>query len=207
MKILIGTKNKHKASEISAILSRSGIGIILPDDIGGLPEVEESGESFEENAALKAIAYAKFASSARGSTENVMAIADDSGLEVEALGGAPGIYSSRYESDDGKRISKLISELNRVNSGETTPNRAAKFVCVVALADPEGLIKTFRGEVHGVITEGPKGSNGFGYDPVFRPNGHEMTFAELASETKNQISHRANALRKFEKHLTEMPKG
>ncbi len=202
LNIFVGTKNTHKVAEISKILEISGVNIIIPEDTGGIPDVEENGTSFEENASIKAIAYAKFAEDALPDIDGkLMAIADDSGLEVEALGGAPGIYSSRYAENDEKRIKKLLVELAETNERNGESKRRAKFVSVIAIANEEFVLNTFRGEVRGVIIDEPRGSNGFGYDPIFVPDGHKMTFAELPSEVKNRISHRANALKNLELYL------
>ena len=194
MRVLAGTGNGNKIREFSEILSGTGVCIVSPGDIGVvLPDVDETGSTFEENAALKAMFYAKFA--------NMAALSDDSGLEVEALCNAPGIMSSRYASDDRSRIGRVLKELSdcEIRSGKV--NRRARFVCVVALATPEGLFGSFRGEVYGNICDSARGSGGFGYDPVFVPDGHLETFGELPSSVKGQISHRACALRKAAEFL------
>lgn len=201
-RIFIGTKNKHKISEISAILRGCGAEAIVPDDLGGLPDVEEDGHSFEENASKKAIAFAKFAAATFPEQGGgAMAIADDSGLEVEALFGAPGVHSSRYAEDDLRRIAKLLTEIGRANKRSGEDNRRARFVCVIALASPDGVEECFRGEVSGSIIETPRGSNGFGYDPVFVPDAFSLTFAELPSAEKNKISHRSRALAKLDQYM------
>ncbi|HRR28712.1 MAG TPA: RdgB/HAM1 family non-canonical purine NTP pyrophosphatase [Victivallales bacterium] len=203
--IFIGTKNKNKIKEIGAILEKHHGKVIIMNDSDQLPEVEEDGHTFEENASKKAVEFAKFANKQFGdsNTGEILAIADDSGLEVEALFGAPGVHSARYASDDMRRIAKLLTEIERANKRNNENNRKARFVCVIALANSFGIIKTFRGEVYGNIINEPRGSNGFGYDPIFVPDGYELTYAELSSTDKNKISHRAKALKKFEEYITK----
>lgn len=180
-KLLAATGNEHKISEFRAILEPFGVEFLTPDDVGGIMEPEESGATFEENAVIKALSAAM--------SSGMDAFADDSGLEVDALGGAPGIYSSRYADTNTARIERVLRELRGVE------DRRARFVCVVALASPDGRHKTVRGTVEGVIVEAPRGDGGFGYDPIFLPDGYDATFAELPSDVKDSISHRANALR------------
>lgn len=201
--IFLGTKNKNKITEIADIFKRHGGKIISSENIEKLPEVEEDGHSFEENASKKALAFAKFAYGHFAGKDDgvILAMADDSGLEVDALFGAPGVYSSRYAADDMRRIAKLLTEIERANKRNNDNNRRARFVCVVALANPTGIIKTFRGEVEGCIANAPRGENGFGYDPVFVPDGFTQTFAELPPNEKNKISHRAKALKKLENYI------
>jgi XTP/dITP diphosphohydrolase len=202
MKFLIGTKNKNKIAELSDMLRYHSIAFTLPDELRvALPDVEETGSSFEENASIKALAFANFAKQILGA--ELAAIADDSGLEVEALNGAPGISSSRYADTNEKRIARVLKELKEANSKLAEENRKARFVCVIALASPCGTVEKFRGEVSGVIISAPRGNRGFGYDPVFVPDGFDKTFAELPPQTKNKISHRAMALRHLEKYLAE----
>ena len=154
----------------------------------GTTEVEETGRTFIENAVLKAKAYA-------GQT-GLWSLADDSGLEVEALGGAPGIFSSRYAGEtasDAERIEMLLAQLSSFGA---TRRRRARFVCVMAIADPQGQIQNIStGECTGTIAHAPRGDNGFGYDPIFVPDGYHQTFGELPTEIKEQISHRALALK------------
>lgn len=185
MRLLVASNNIKKLEELKAIATPMGIEAIPPAEAGGIDEVDETGSTFEENALLKA-------KSASTKTQ-LTAIADDSGLEVEALGGRPGVLSARYagpNASDADRISKLLFELR-----EEATNRHARFVCVIAIARPGGHLKTFRGEVAGRIIYSPRGTSGFGYDPVFVPTGYELTFAELPANIKNMISHRANALK------------
>jgi XTP/dITP diphosphohydrolase len=181
--ILVASGNLHKIKEMQAILAPHGIRLMAPHEIGGIPEVVEDGTSFAENAIKKAL------ETARATGRKVLA--DDSGLEVEALGGEPGIYSSRYAGEggnDGRNVQKLLLKLQECN------NRRARFVCIIAVATPDGLVGTAEGEIKGQISHEPAGSGGFGYDPVFIPDGFQNTFAELDEECKNRLSHRANAL-------------
>jgi XTP/dITP diphosphohydrolase len=180
--ILAATRNRHKIEEFKKLLSEQGVDIIGLDDIEGSPDTVEDGKSFEENARKKALEASNFAEMA--------AFADDSGLEVEALNGAPGIHSARYAGENAtneERIAKLLKELEGVE------NRNAKFVCALAIANEGEIIETFRGEVKGKIIDAPRGEHGFGYDPVFVPDGYDKTFAELGPEIKDKISHRARA--------------
>jgi XTP/dITP diphosphohydrolase len=186
-RLLLATRNAHKAREIQEILGPE----FELRDLTAYPEISEiveSGKSFEENAKLKAIAVSKELPG--------LIIADDSGLEAEALGGAPGIYSARYagkNATDEQNVKKLLSELTR--AGAKTHQRKARFRCVIALARAGKLLDIFNGAVEGTIADSPRGSRGFGYDPIFVPNGFEHTFAELPAEVKNRISHRAKAIR------------
>jgi XTP/dITP diphosphohydrolase len=185
IQLLIASNNQHKIKELKSILSILDITVISPDEIGGITEVEETGSTFEENASLKAVKIAV--------AKNLYAFADDSGLEVEALNWRPGIYSARYagsEASDLDRINKLLTELS------DEKNRRARFICVIALSDPKGNVKTFRGEIYGQIVHDPRGAFDFGYDPIFQPDGYDKTFAELQPKVKNCISHRANATKK-----------
>lgn len=181
--IVAATGNAHKVEEMQAILAPLGIEVLSAKAVGGMPEVVEDGDTFAANAIKKAVEAAQVLGRP--------VLADDSGLEVFALGGEPGIYSARYACEggnDGRNVRKLLGRLD----GQT--DRAARFVCVIALASPGGLIGTAEGEVRGHIIHEPRGSNGFGYDPVFVPEGFEQTFAELPGEVKNRLSHRGNAL-------------
>ncbi len=181
--ILVASGNLHKIREMQAILAPHGIKLLSPQEAGGLPEVIEDGTSFAENAIKKALETAR--------ASDRMVLADDSGLEVEALHGEPGIYSARYAGEggnDGRNVQKLLLKLQGCDM------RRARFVCVIAVATAEGLIGTAEGEIKGQITRSPAGTGGFGYDPVFIPDGFQNTFAELPEECKNQLSHRARAL-------------
>ncbi|MBO5308589.1 MAG: RdgB/HAM1 family non-canonical purine NTP pyrophosphatase [Lentisphaeria bacterium] len=180
--IVVATQNEHKVDEYRELLKDQGVELRSLKEYPNFPEVEENGKTFAENAALKAVAASKYC--------DVPAFADDSGLEVEALDGRPGIYSARYAPTSAERIEKLLGEL------EGCENRRARFVCVIAIAINGEVIETFEGEVKGVITAIPRGEGGFGYDPVFQPDGYDQTFGEMAPELKNSISHRANAVKK-----------
>ncbi|MDD5699285.1 MAG: RdgB/HAM1 family non-canonical purine NTP pyrophosphatase [Victivallaceae bacterium] len=181
-KIIAATRNQHKLEEYRELLAGQELKIVSLNDYPEYAEPEENGGTFEENAAIKALAAAEYC--------GMPAFADDSGLEVETLDNAPGIYSSRYAGNDRARIERLLGEL------EGKENRRARFVCVVALAFNGEVAGSFRGEIYGTIGTKPRGTNGFGYDPVFLPDGSDRTFAELTPEEKNRISHRANAIKK-----------
>lgn len=192
MKIVLATRNRKKVEEISRIFSDCNIRFMSLDAFPGCPDVEEDGDTFRANAMKKAVSVARFT--------GCPAIADDSGLEVTALGGAPGVYSARYAgkgANDQKNVAKLLKELKKVKAED----RAARFVCCIAFALPDGQCKTFTGYVKGKIGEKPKGFNGFGYDPVFYPSGHDRTFAEMKDSEKDSMSHRGTALRKLHKYL------
>lgn len=194
LQILVATTNAHKVSEFQSAVSLilPDLKIVTPKEFPSFPQVEETGTTFEENAVLKAEAASAFA--------DMPAFADDSGLEVAALDGRPGIYSSRYAGDnatDAMRIEKLLQEL------DGKENRRARFVCVIALACRGEIFRTFRGEVNGVIASAPAGEHGFGYDPVFIPDGYDKSFAELGSEIKDKISHRAVAFKKMMDFIAE----
>lgn len=193
MQLIVATGNTHKTREIEQILG-SGLAV---RDLTSHPEISgirESGTSFEENAMLKAVAVSRKLPG--------LVIADDSGLEVEALGGAPGIHSARYagaNASDKERIAKLLRRLAEVDA--KSDQRHARFSCVLAIARDGKVLTTFEGVVEGKIADRPRGSHGFGYDPIFIPNGSEQTFAELPEAVKNNISHRAKAIRKLQARL------
>jgi XTP/dITP diphosphohydrolase len=181
--ILAATGNAHKVREMSAILAPAGVRLLSAQEFGGIPDVVEDSTTFRGNALKKACAVAL----ATGRT----VVADDSGLEVAALGGEPGVYSARYAGEggnDGRNVRKLLAKL------EGVADRRARFVCVIAVATPSGPVGTAEGEVSGHIAYEPRGSGGFGYDPVFVPDGYEQTFAELPAQVKNGMSHRGRAL-------------
>ena len=193
--IVAASRNKHKIDEMQAILKKFGMEIISRDD-AGVPkiEIEEDGETFEENSYKKAYEIMKLC----GKTT----ISDDSGLMVDYLGGAPGVYSARFAGEDGsdeKNNEKLLTLLANVPYKE----RRAKFVSVITMVFPNGESITARGECRGHIIDTPVGENGFGYDPLFVPVGFQRTFAQLSPEEKNEISHRANALVELERLLSE----
>lgn len=191
--LVIATRNRKKIEEIKRILQGVPVALFALDDVPGCPEVEEDADTFEGNAVKKALAVARYSGKP--------AIADDSGLEVYALNGAPGVWSARYagaDADDRKNLEKLLSELRGVEEEK----RGARFVCCVALAFPDGRVETFPGFVGGRIGTEPKGFSGFGYDPVFYPKGHDKTFAEMSADEKDALSHRGVALRKLRIYLS-----
>ena len=182
MDLLLATGNTHKSREFQKLLGDD----FQISDLSSLPALEmpeETGSTFEQNAVLKAVSVSKVV--------DQLIVADDSGLEVHALGGAPGIYSARYAGEharDFANIDKLLRKMKDV------AKRSARFRCVIALAHSGDVVGTFEGLVEGEIVDPPRGTGGFGYDPVFQPNGFEQTFAEMPSELKNEISHRAKAI-------------
>lgn len=184
--IVFASHNKGKISEISQLLAPFGISVKSSLDMD-LPDVPETGTTFEENAALKAIEVAK--------QTGIPCLADDSGLCVKALKGRPGVYSARYapNRDFDKGIEKLLNEMTEAK----TDDRSAYFACVLALGFPDGSYQSFEGRVNGTIALAKSGSGGFGYDPIFIPDGWDKTFAEMDPEQKNKISHRGKALQKF----------
>lgn len=194
-RIIAASSNAHKIKEIQAIMGKFGMEVVSRKD-AGIPdfEIEEDGETFEENSYKKAYEIVKVCGE--------ITVADDSGLMVDYLGGAPGVYSARFageECDDNKNNEKLIKLLN----GLSAEDRKAKFVSVITLVYPGGETLVARGECPGRIIEAPTGENGFGYDPLFVPDGYEKTFAQLSEEEKNEISHRAKALEVLEGLLLE----
>ena len=195
MKVVLASKNKHKLVEISQITEKFGMELVLQADLGVDIDVEETGSTFEENSLLKAEAVMK--------DTGLPALEDDSGIAVDALGGAPGIYSARYgfdESlDDWGRLLLLLKNTEDVPDGQ----RQAKFVCVISFITPDGQVIQARGEIHGELTREPRGENGFGYDPIFYYPPLGKTTAELTAEEKNEVSHRANALKVFYEKLKE----
>ena len=194
-RIIAASSNAHKIKEIQTIMSKFGMEVVSRKD-AGIPdfEIEEDGETFEENSYKKAYEIMK--------TCGEITVADDSGLMVDYLGGAPGVYSARFagkECDDSKNNEKLLKLLDGL-SGE---DRKAKFVSVITLVYPGGETLVARGECPGRIIEAPTGENGFGYDPIFVPDGYDISFGQLSEEEKNEISHRAKALEVLERLLEE----
>lgn len=186
MKFVLATHNPGKLREMADILSRLGVEVVSPGDVGADVEVEETGTTFAENAMLKARAIC--------AASGLPAVADDSGLCVDALNGGPGVYSARYGGaglDDAGRTALLLSNLR----GQTT--RAAHFACAVACAFPNGDTLTAEGRCHGTVAFAPMGNGGFGYDPVFFVPALSKTFAQLTAEEKHAISHRGKALAEF----------
>lgn len=194
MKVILASKNPHKLTELSVILSQHGFEIALESEYGLDIDVDETGTTFEENSLLKAEAVMK--------ASGLPVLADDSGLMVDALNGAPGVYSARYghKSSDGERTAFLLENMKDVPDDK----RTAKFVCVITCLWPDGRKIVARGECPGVITREVHGENGFGYDPVFYLPELGMTYAELPSEQKNAISHRARALQEFCRKYQQM---
>lgn len=184
-RLLLATRNAHKTREFGEILG-DDFEIHDLSEAVELPAVEETGLTFEANAVLKAVEASKHFPG--------LVVADDSGLEVDALDGAPGIYSARYAGEhaaDAANVTKLLGELGECGPGLLT----ARFRCSLALAQEGRLLETFDGVVEGMIVSAPRGDGGFGYDPVFQPQGYDQTFGELPAAEKNRISHRACAIR------------
>ena len=195
MKVVLASKNPHKLVEISKITEKFGIDLVLQSELGVDIDVEETGTTFEENSFLKAEAVMK--------ATGLPALADDSGIAVDALNGEPGVYSARYGFDDSLddwgRLLLLLKNTEHVPDGQ----RQAQFVCVITMVTPDGKTIQARGEVHGELLREPKGENGFGYDPIFYYPPAGKSTAELSSEEKNKISHRANALKLFYEKMKE----
>ena len=187
MKLVLASKNRHKLTEMQTILGQLGLEVVLESEVGVDVDVDETGTTFEENALLKAKAVME--------ASGMAAIADDSGLEVDALNGAPGVYSARYgnKNSDAERTAFLLENMADVPEAQ----RTARFVSAIACALPDGRVVTARGTCEGTILFETRGDNGFGYDPVFYVPEIGMTFAEADGERKNAISHRGNALKKF----------
>lgn len=195
MEILIATRNPGKLREITKIMSECKVELLSVRDFPFLPHVSEEGKTMEENAIHKARIIAEFAGK--------WTLGEDSGLEVECLGGKPGIHSSRF-AGEGASDKAIIHKLLRLMEGVPSSQRKACFRCVIALASPGGKIRTVVGMCEGQISDHPEGKSGFGYDPVFIPNGYEKTFAQLGGKVKNEISHRAKALRKLKELLKDL---
>ena len=193
MKIVVATKNQGKLREIKAILSNKEYEIVSMSDEGIDIEVDENADTFSGNATKKAVEIMKAC--------NEITLADDSGLVVEALGGAPGIYSARYSGEHGDDLQNNLLLLKNM---ENETNRKAKFVCAMTLAFPDGKIINVEGEFHGLIDYEMKGSGGFGYDVLFYLPEYGMTSAEISSEEKNKISHRSKALQLIKEKLQEI---
>lgn len=192
IRVVLATHNPHKVVEVRRILGDLPVDLLSGRDLS-LPEVDETGETFTENALLKAVA----------STEatGLPAIADDSGLVVDALGGDPGVRSARYAGSHGDDDANLRLVLERLGPAS---NRSARFVCVAALALPDGRRITETGTMHGMIVDPPRGDGGFGYDPIFVATGQQRTNAELAPHEKDAISHRGAAFRALRRHVAAL---
>ncbi len=190
MKLLVASHNPGKVREINALIEPFGLEAVSAAELD-IPEPVEDGVTFGENAAIKALACAKHA--------NMVALSDDSGLEVEALDGQPGIYSARWggeEKDFDLAMEKVLRALENVGASNKEQCRA-NFTCALCLAWPDGETQIFEGKVFGHITWPIRGKNGFGYDPLFVPDGHDLTFGEMDSDKKHKMSHRANAFKLF----------
>ena len=182
--LVVATNNLGKLAELRSLLAELPIELIGLSDFGDVTEVEETGSTFIDNAKLKAIGYAR--------QTGLFALADDSGLEVDALDGRPGVLSARYGGDVGfdEKMQLLLCEMNE----SIVDSRAARFVCAIAIAAPKGnILHTTEGICPGIIAAAPRGNGGFGYDPLFVPDGFEETFGELSGTVKQTISHRARA--------------
>ena len=230
LRLLLATRNPNKTREFRELLGKD-FEVIDLNSFAEIAIPEESGRTFAENAVLKAVTASQLRHASRAEDRHVqlrhasraeerylLVAADDSGLEVDSLGGGPGIYSARYAGEnatDKESIDKLLRELKQKQSWRNFPScdvskrqvgnlphlSKARFRCVIALARDGQLLKTFEGVVEGTIVDPPRGGDGFGYDPVFQPNGFDQTFAELPTETKNTISHRAAAARQLRDFL------
>ena len=194
-KVVAATGNQHKLKEMQAILQKFGMKLMTKTEAGvGDLEVEENGLTFEENSEIKARAIME--------ATGLPSVADDSGLAVDALDGAPGVRSARFagehasDEDNNEKLLRIMREI-------PDESRGAKFVSVVTLCRPDGTVLSARGECPGRINRAPEGSGGFGYDPLFVPDGYELTYAQISAEEKNRISHRAAALRKLEQLLKD----
>ncbi len=184
-KLVIASHNAGKVREIGELLAPYGVEVVSAGTLG-LPEPEETGSTFAANAELKARAAA--------AATGLPALADDSGLAVDALGGAPGIYSARWAGDSKDFAAAMALVHERMGAD---PDRRGRFVCALTLAQPGGEVRTFEGTVEGDMVWPPRGSHGFGYDPIFQPLGHAVTFGEMDPDAKHAISHRAEAFRKL----------
>ena len=195
MKVVLASKNKHKLVEISKITEKFDIELVMESELGVDIDVEENGTTFEENSFIKAQAVMK--------ATGLPALADDSGIAVDALNGEPGIYSARYgfdeTLDDWGRLQLLLKNTAHVPDGQ----RQAQFVCVITMVTLEGQVIQARGEIHGQLLREAHGENGFGYDPIFYYPPYGKTTAEMSPEEKNRVSHRANALKIFYEKLKE----
>jgi XTP/dITP diphosphohydrolase len=196
MQLLVATRNAGKVRELAAMLADLEVDWLSLDDVGAVEDVAETGSTFEQNAILKASGYAV--------ASGLLTLADDSGLEVDALGGRPGVHTARYggpQLSPEQRYRRLLSELRHIPWAE----RTARFRCVIAIANPDALITTAEGVCEGMIAWEPRGEGGFGYDPVFYIPDRQQTMAELPAEVKHQISHRGRAIAKIAPMLRQIP--
>ena len=185
--LIVASGNAHKVEEFDGLLDNCGFEVLSAKVCGGMPDVLEDGDTFEANAWIKALTLRALA------PKDAWILSDDSGLEVDALDGAPGIYSARYAGEgasDLHNLNKLLLELEEQPSAQ----RAARFRCVLCLIDPSGSERFFEGVCEGRIAKAPAGAEGFGYDPIFVPEGHSESFAELGKSIKSKLSHRALAV-------------
>jgi XTP/dITP diphosphohydrolase len=195
-RLLIATNNPGKAAELRALLGGCGWEIVTPREIGVEVEVEETGDTYEENARAKALAGAQ--------ASRLVTLADDSGIEIEAMGGEPGVRSARFLGADATYPERFV-EIHRRLAGPPSSQRGARFVCVIAIADPTtGNVRTALGEVRGLIADEARGEGGFGYDPIFWLPQHSATMAELPEHQKGIISHRARAAAPARQILKEL---
>lgn len=185
LKLVLATRNKGKVKEIKDKLKKYPVEIVSLQDYPHISEIKENGKSFLENAVLKATIVSRYT--------NLPTLADDSGLEIEYLGGMPGIYSARWGKNDQERIETVLQQLQGVSEEQ----RKALFICIMSLVIPGNTVYTAQGVCCGKIALFPQGGSGFGYDPIFIPDGYKLTFAQLGEEVKNRISHRAMALQKI----------
>lgn len=191
--LLIATSNQGKVRELESLLSGVPVALKSLDELNDIDQVEETGTTFRENAELKAAGYAM--------QSGIWSLADDSGLEIAALGGAPGIYSDRFAGEGASNEAKMVKVLDEL-AVTTTASRNARFVCVMSIADNTGkIVFTAEGTCEGTIALEARGNNGFGYDPIFIPNGFDRTFGELPRHIKQQISHRARAVAEIIRYL------
>lgn len=193
MKLILASNNKDKLREFRQLTADMDVEIVSQREAGYILDVEETGTTFAENSYLKAHAVTELS--------GLPAVADDSGLVVDALGGEPGIYSARYglghDASDADRYNYLLKKLG------DEKDRSARFVCAICCTFPNGDVITSYGEFEGDILYGPRGENGFGYDPIFQPDGYEISSAEMTPEQKNAVSHRGKAMREFIQKLKE----
>lgn len=187
-KLILATANEHKVREIRELLTDADVEVVHLGELDNPPVLQEIGATFAENARQKALAVAR--------QTGELALADDSGLEVDALHGEPGVHSARWAGEGAGGL-ELVAKLLRELADVPDDQRSARFVCVLSLCAPDGEIGRWEGRVEGVITREPRGSGGFGYDPVFLYPEDGMTFAEMTPERKNAVSHRGRALRAF----------
>jgi len=194
MDIVLATRNKKKVEEIRRIAAGLPLSVVSLDDLPDCPEVVEDQDTFDGNASKKALETAQ--------CTGKPALSDDSGLEVDALDGRPGVLSARYAPDatsgnDPRNYQKLLKDLENIPDEQ----RTGRFVCCLSLAYPDGTVKTFSGRAEGSIAREPRGEKGFGYDPVFIPEGFERTFAEMSASEKDALSHRGKAIEKLAEYL------